>query len=294
MLGTLGTTPDSADQTARGRWKEKVVTDPDATWPDGLARSVESVQLKGGLICTTTRERLADGRVVVVKRCPYQAEVEAEGLRALAAAGGPVPSVIATTGQVLVLEYVHGEPAWAELGRALAAVHGAAAQRVGPPRFGWHRNNPAGLFDQQNTWSEHWPSYFVQQRILVHLDDPAVPEAVADRLRTACAGPLPDLLPDHPPVSLTHGDLWFGNVVDGRWMVDPAVSYADRELDLAFMLGGGLPEELFDAYQRVWPFAPGFAERRPALALHKMLVGLRHFGAARVPRIVDVLDHYGW
>ena len=270
------------------------MTDLDATWPDGLAPSVESVQLKGGLICTTTWERLTDGRAVVVKRCPYPAEVEAEGLLALQAAGGPVPAVIAASGRVLVLEYVQGEPAWAELGRALATVHGAAAQQIGPPRFGWHRDNPAGLFDQQNTWCGHWPTFFVQHRILVHLDDPAVPTSVADRLRKACAGPLPDLLPDHPPVSLTHGDLWFGNVVDGRWMVDPAVSYADRELDLAFMMGGGLPDELFDAYQREWPFARGFAVRRPALALHKMLVGLRHFGAARVPRIVAVLDHYGW
>ena len=62
------------------------------------------------------------------------------------------------------------------------------------------------------------------------------------------------MLPQHPPASLTHGDLWFGNVVDGRWMVDPAVCFADRELDLAFMQTGGLPDELFEAYQREWPF----------------------------------------
>jgi fructosamine-3-kinase len=105
---------------------------------------------------------------------------------------------------------------------------------------------------------------------------------------------LPELLPQHPPASLTHGDLWFGNVVGGRWIVDPAVCFADRELDLAFMQTGGLPGELFDAYQREWPFEPGFEKRRPALQLHKMLVGLRHFGAARLPRIEAVLDHYGW
>ena len=258
-------------------------------WPTDLPPSVDSTTLKGGLICTTTLERLADGRDVIVKRCPYPAEVEAEGLLALAAAGGAVPQVIATSGHVLVLEYVRGEPDWAGLGRALATVH-----RTTAPRFGWHRDNPAGLFDQQNAWRDDWPTFFVEQRILAHLRDPAVPAAIADRLRKACDGPLPDLLPQHPPASLTHGDLWFGNVIDGRWMVDPAVSYVDRELDLAFMLGGGLPDEVFDAYQREWPLDSGFEERRPALALHKMLVGLRHFGDARVPRIVAVLDHYGW
>jgi fructosamine-3-kinase len=121
-----------------------------------------------------------------------------------------------------------------------------------------------------------------------------VPVPVAERLRNACAGPLPELLPAHPQVSLTHGDLWFGNVVAGRWVVDPAVCYADRELDLAFMQTGGLPDALFDAYQREWPFEPGYERRRPALQLHKLLVGLRHFGPVRLPRIEAVLDHYGW
>ena len=49
------------------------------------------------------------------------------------------------------------------------------------------------------------------------------------------------------------------------------------------MQTGGLPDELFDAYQREWPFEPGYEQRRPALQLHKMLVGLRHFGPARMP-----------
>ncbi len=258
-------------------------------WPDGLPESVEAVLLKGGLICTTTRERLADGRVVVVKRCPYPAEVEAEGLMALAAAGAPTPAVLGTAADVLVLEYVSGSPDWAGLGRAMATVHRTTADR-----YGWHRDNPAGRFDQRNDWSEDWPTFFVERRILAHLADPEVPAPIAERLRAACAGPLKEMLPTDPPASLTHGDLWFGNVVDGRWVVDPAVCFADRELDLAFMETGRLPDELFDAYQREWPFEPGYQQRKPALQLHKLLTGLRHFGAVRLPRIVAVLDHYGW
>jgi len=268
-------------------------------WPDGLPHSVGSVLLKGGMICTTTRERLVDGRDVVVKRCPYPAEIEAEGLSALAAAGAPIPTVLGTAGHTLVLEYVDGPPDWAALGRAMAHAHQAAPRQAAPTtrsadRYGWHRDNPAGRFDQQNGWTDDWPTFFVQHRILAHLADPAVPAAIVDRLRKAAAGPLPDLLPTRPQVSLTHGDLWLGNVVAGRWVVDPAVCYADRELDLAFMQTGGLPDELFDAYQREWPFELGYEQRRPALQLHKHLVGLRHFGPARLPRIVAVLDHYGW
>ena len=189
-------------------------------WPTVSPESVEAVLLKGGLICTTTRERLADGRVVVVKRCPYPAEVEAEGLMALAAAGAPTPAVLGTAADVLVLEYVSGSPDWAGLGRAMATVHRTTADR-----YGWHRDNPAGRFDQRNDWSEDWQTFFVERRILAHLADPEVPAPIAERLRAACAGPLKEMLPADPPASLTHGDLWSAtSSTAGGWSLPGVVS----------------------------------------------------------------------
>src|SRR5215213_8985289 len=192
-----------------------------ADWPPGLPPLDAGEPLTGGFICSTTLGRLADGREVVVKRCPYPAEVEADGLTGLAAAGAPVRA---------------------------------------------------------------------------HLADPRVPEPLRRRLERACAGPLPALLRPRPPASLTHGDLWSANVVEGRWLVDPAVSYADRELELAYMhLSNSLPTELLAAYEDAYPLDPGYEQRRPALQLHKFLNNIRHFGPDRyVPRIEAVLDGYGW
>jgi fructosamine-3-kinase len=263
-------------------------------WPSGLPDLVSATPLPGGLVCTVVAGQLADGRAVVVKRCPYPAAVEADGLAALAAAGAPVPAVLAADGEVLVLEHVGARPPtstdWAALGRAVARVHRATG-----PRFGWHRDNSGGRIPQVNGWYGDWPTFFVERRVRVHLTDPAVPEPLRRRLERACAGPLPALLPEQPPASLTHGDLWVGNVVDGRWLVDPAVSYADRELDLAFLdMSRGLPEEFHTAYRAEWPPDPGYPGRRPALQLHKLLVNLRHFGDRYVPRIEAVLDGYGW
>ena len=232
---------------------------------------------------------LADGRAVVVKRCPYPAEVEADGLAALAAAGAPVPAVLGATGDLLVLERVDGPPDWAGLGRAVARLH-----RTTGPRFGWHRDNSGGRIVQHNDWHDEWPTFFVENRVRVHLADPAVPDALRRRLERACAGPLPELLPRRPPASLTHGDLWTGNVVGGRWLVDPAVAYVDRELELAFLDMADLPAEFHAAYRADWPPDPGYPRRRPALQLHKLLVNLRHFGERYVPRIEAVLDGYGW
>jgi fructosamine-3-kinase len=260
-------------------------------WPPGLPPLVATEALAGGYICRTTRGRLADGREVVVKRCPYPAEAEADGLRALAAAGAPVPAVLGAAGHVLVLERVGGPPDWAALGRAIAGLH-----RTTGDRFGWHRDNYQGMTRQPNGWSDDWPSFYVERRVRAHLADPKVPEPLRVRLERACQGPLPALLRPRPPASLTHGDLWSANVVEGRFLVDPAVSYADRELELAYMqLSDSLPPELWDAYLDAWPPDPGYGRRRPALQLHKLLNNIRHFGPGRyVPRIEAVLDGYGW
>jgi len=77
-------------------------------WPLGLPRLASTQPLKGGFICNTTMSLLTDGREVVVKRCPYPAEVEADGLAALGAADIPVPAVLGVAGRVLVLERVGG------------------------------------------------------------------------------------------------------------------------------------------------------------------------------------------
>ena len=258
-------------------------------WPAELPPLVDATPLPGGLICTVLAGRLADGRAVVVKRCPYAAEIEADGLAALAAAGAPVPAVLAAVDDLLVLERVAGPPDWAGLGRAVARLHRATG-----PRFGWHRDNSGGRIVQHNGWHDEWPTFFVENRVRVHLTDPAVPAALRRRLDRACAGPLPELLPARPPASLTHGDLWSGNVVGGRWLVDPAVAYVDRELELAFLDMADLPAAFHDAYRAAWPPDPGYPRRRAALQLHKLLVNLRHFGERYVPRIEAVLDGYGW
>jgi fructosamine-3-kinase len=263
----------------------------DADWPSGLPPLASGTPLSGGYICGTVHGRLTDGREVVVKRCPYRVDIEAEGLQSLADVGVPVPAVLGVGCRVLVMRYVTGPPDWAGLGLAVARMH-----QVTGPRYGWHRDNRAGRLTQHNGWCDHWPTFYAERRIRPHVADPAVPQPLRRRLERACDSPLLELLRDHPPASLTHGDLWAGNVVAGRWLVDPAVSYVDRELEITYMqMSSSLPAEFFDAYCAEWPFDQSYEQRRPALQLSKLLVNIRHFGPQRyVPRIEAVLDSYGW
>jgi fructosamine-3-kinase len=252
---------------------------------------VASRPLGGGSIAETAVATLEDGREVVVKRPPTDATFEAEGLEALRDAGAPVPRVLGVDTDVLVLELVTGTPAWEELGASLAAVHRDATAVT----FGWHRDNVIGPLRQPNDRDPDWPRFYAERRVRPWLGATALPAELRRRLSDAAEGRLLDLLDHDVRPSLVHGDLWSGNVVDGRWLIDPAVHHADRELDLAFAeVFGGFPAPFWHSYADVWPLDDGWEERRPALQLHHLLVHVELFGAGYVGAVASRLDRLGW
>lgn len=268
--------------------QERPITD----WPDHLPPVEGKTLLKGGFVASTWRVRLADGTEAAVKVTPFPADAEADGLRALADAGVPAPQVLGAVRHTIVMQHVTGPADWPLIGRAIAGMH-----QVRGERYGWHRDNYGGMCVQPNGWLDDWPTFFVERRVRVHLADPLVPPEVRRRLERACDGPIQELLPEHPTPVLTHGDLWLGNVVDGRWVIDPEVSFADRELDLAYMqmsVDDPFPAEFWEAYREVLPFPAGYEARRRVLELHHRLLIVRHFGGWAVRPLEALLDEQGW
>ncbi|HEX2153302.1 MAG TPA: fructosamine kinase family protein [Acidimicrobiia bacterium] len=237
----------------------------------------------------TIARDVRDGRKVIVKTTDYDAHLEADGLRALAAAGAPVPEVIDVRADRLVMEEVSGPEAWDELGRALARCH-----RATDDGYGYHMDNVLGPLAQDNSPGATWPDFYAKRRLMPYLDD--LPGDLASRMGTAIdSGAVGRLLEHGQTPSLVHGDLWSGNIVDGCWLIDPAVHYADRELDAAFAaVFGGIPAAMWRAYVEVWPWDDGWEERRPALQLYHLLVHVRLFGGSYVAMVADRLDRLGW
>lgn len=230
-----------------------------------------------------------DGRAVVVKRTDYDARLEADGLKALAAAGAPVPEVIDADEQRLVIEEVGGPPDWELVGRGLATAHQTIADR-----FGYRCDNVLGPLPQPNPWIDTWSELYGGHRLRLHLD--VLPDDLAHRVADAIdRGTVADLLDRGQPASLVHGDLWSGNIVEGRWLIDPAVHYGDRELDRAFAdVFGGVPAAMWNAYEEVWPFDEGWQERQPAHQLYHLVVHVRLFGGGYVGMVAQRLDRLGW
>ena len=228
---------------------------------------------------------------------------EAKGLQMLAKSGAlRVPEVIGL-GQnaghaFLLLEYL--EPGyrppgfWEEFGAALAALHRSSA-----PRFGLDYDNFIGSLPQSNDRHDNWPAFFTSERL-----QPQLELALhGHQLTSADAGnfeclykKLPEICPAEPP-ALIHGDLWSGNFMcssDGRpVLVDPAVSYSHREMDLAMSrLFGGFDRQFYRSYEEAWPVAPGFGQRLPVYQLYYLLVHVNLFGGGYAGSVRSILQQF--
>ena len=231
-----------------------------------------------------------DGRAVFVKvnetRFADAFAAEADGLRALRAAGCRAPEPLAhgrlDAGAYLLLELLELRASgnFAALGTMLAAQHRRQAER-----FGWERDNYIGSTPQQNGWCESWAVFWRERRL-----EPQLALAASNGYRIDVP-PVWRLLEGYEPApSLIHGDLWSGNAAflpDGAPVVfDPAVYYGDREADLAMTeLFGGFPPEFYAAYHAVWPLGDGYEQRKHLYNLYHLLNHLNLFGGGYLAQV---------
>jgi len=226
---------------------------------------------------------------------------EAAGLDLLrsAASGVHVPSVL-TIGQAhqhafLLMSWVsagdkHRPDGQAALGHLLASLH-RREERL----FGLSHNNYIGRLPQRNTPSKDWSMFFIEQRLQPLLES-AVPYLNGTDLHRRFEElfkTLKDRYPKEVPV-LLHGDLWGGNyLIDATGnpiLIDPAVYYGHREVDLAMTkLFGGFSEQFYAAYHEAYPLAPGWEKRTNLWNLYPLLVHLNLFGSSYIDPIRTAL-----
>lgn len=269
------------------------------------ARVASARALTGGSINAAWALSLSDGRRVFLKQntsAPAAMfELEARGLELLRGpdTGLRVPKVLHVAPTWLLLELLESGPRRpdfeASLGRGLAALHRAGA--AGPSRFGLDHDNYIGSEAQPNAWTDDWPSFYREQRLepmLARARERGLVQAPLDRAFEGLYVRLEALCgPPEPPARL-HGDLWGGNLhVDadgGPALIDPAVYFGHREVDLAMMrLFGGFGPRVFAAYEEAWPLAPGWERRVLLYQLYPLLVHLVLFGAGYLGQVHDAL-----
>lgn len=245
-------------------------------------------RLAGGDLSEVLLLRRPDGRCTVAKGGPAVG-VEATMLRTLSGAGIAAPAVEGEHDGVLLLEHIPNDEmfspsAWADIGTAVKRLHDHRADA-----YGWPVDYALGSVAMDNRQGSDWPAFWGEQRLIAtaRVMDRPWRERV-ERL----AQRLPGLLPQHPPASLLHGDLWSGNILvsNGRLaaLLDPACYHGDREVDLAMLaLFGSPPPEFWEAYG---PLEVGWRERRSVYQLFPALVHMRLFGATYAGMVEQLLD----
>lgn len=268
---------------------------------------LRSVPLSGGCIGDVRAFDLNDGRRVVAKTGGTNLEsgLDLEGwmLSYLATHSAlPVPDVLVSDPDLLVMSHIETSGSITASVERDAADHLATLHGITGDAFGLNRDTVIGGLPQPNTPSEKWIAFFAEQRLMYMAQDAVdagrLSSVVMGRVETLC-GRLDQWLTEPDAPRLIHGDMWTGNVLcrEGRiaGFVDPAIYYADPEIELAFAtLFGTFGEAFFDRYTAHRPLAPGFFEQRKELYnLYPLLVHVRLFGGSYVASVERTLSAFG-
>ena len=234
-------------------------------------------------------------------RFPDMFTSEADGLALLNRAGEIHVPEVCFTGYAgsfayILLEYIdQGRKSsffMHDFGRSLARLH-----RHTTGYFGHEIDNYMGSLPQSNKKHTTWISFFVEERLkrqvaLANVYFSSSDFSAFERLYSR----LDELLPVEPS-ALLHGDLWGGNYMvapDGRaCLIDPAVYYGHREVDIAMTtLFGGFDESFYASYQDEYPLEKGWQKRLDIFKLYPLLIHLNLFGSGYLESILSITRRF--
>lgn len=260
----------------------------------------------GGCVGDVYKVALSDGETLVAKVGDAGSGLALEGdmLRYLSNHSSlPVPDVLHADDTLLLMTLM---PAGGSLNGS-AQIHAAdlvaALHDVSAGTFGFPFDTVIGGLHQPNPEMTSWLSFFAEHRLMEMgrqgLNAGRLPSGLMKRLENF-AGNLTRWLEEPSRPSLIHGDMWGGNVLanEGRisGFIDPAIYFADPEIELAFTtLFSTFGNEFFSRYNEHRPLRPGFfEERRDIYNLYPLLVHVRLFGGSYVRSVDGTLRKFGF
>ncbi len=237
---------------------------------------------------------MANGKKVFTKTVSLEGAVssEVEGLGALSIIVNQhaieeinIPVVNAYSESSITLEYIDcvqpSRAHYERLAEGLAKLH-----LVKQSNFGWHRNNFIGGSIQVNQLTDNWGRFFVEKRLMYQvslLADESIRTEYQTTLENNQRNIESFLSATTSSPSLVHGDLWQGNALysgrDKVWLIDPAVYYGDREVDIAMTeLFGGFSNAFYQHYRNYAGLSEQYPLKKQVYNLYHNLNHLNLFG----------------
>lgn len=232
-------------------------------------------------------------------RYPGMFSAEAKGLKLLKSSDSFLIPEVIDTGEIgdfsyLLMTYIESGKAdgnFAErFAEALATLH-----RCTHEKFGLGYANYIGSLPQYNAFCDTADALYITQRLEPQFKL-ASEKGFPVKPSASFYENISDEIPHEKP-SLIHGDLWSGNYLISRdgnpVLIDPAVSYASREMDLAMMqLFGGFDNAIYKNYHAIFPLEEGWQKRVDIWQLYYLLVHLNLFGSSYLSAVKTIINRY--
>jgi len=266
------------------------------------------VPLSGGSINQVYLVRNGTQKIVVKynrnPEFPGLFEAENDGLKTLAENSDflmPKHTEAYTFGdtQLLSMEYIESAQEesstfWETFGLLLAKLHG-----VSNSFFVYNRDNYFASLVQVNQPSAHWVDFLILRRLepLVRLNaDEGRISKLTIRSVEGLYKQLDSIFPPEPP-ALLHGDLWSGNFLKSKTgipsLIDPAVYFGHREMDMAMtLLFGGFNEAFYRSYQESFPLEKDWRKRAGIAQLYPLLFHAYKFGGNYIAEVKKVVADF--
>jgi fructosamine-3-kinase len=205
-----------------------------------------------------------------------------------------IPNVLCFDDDFLILEFIPpsnpNNAFWEVFGQKLALMH-----KQTHSKFGLDFDNYIGSLYQDNTQNKNWTEFFIQNRLQAQLSIGNFSGTLLSDIDKLFQK-LPNLFPNEKP-ALLHGDLWSGNFLakngDTPMLIDPAIYYGNREMDIAMSkLFGGFNSDFYFAYNESRPLENGWEERIQICNLYPLLVHVNLFGGAYINQVKNILSYY--
>lgn len=264
---------------------------------------IEAKRLSGGDINAVYRLDCKEGKFVIklnnASSFPGMFTAEAKGLQLLRNSKSfKIPKAIASGSlenhSYLIMEYISTRAPktdfWELFAQNLAKLHRTKAEN-----FGLDHDNFIGSLPQKNNGCATASEFYMSQRLEPQIKMASNNGFEFKKLKGFYKNTAAEI-PNEPP-SLIHGDLWSGNFLvaeNGKpALIDPAVGFAPREMDLAMMkLFGGFDSSVFNIYNSIFPPSEGWENRTDLWQLYYLLVHLNLFGSGYFSQIKAIVSKY--
>jgi len=228
-------------------------------------------------------------------------QIEANMLKDINKYKIPVPKVFDVSETYLLMEYIETFKQVQEVEERAAAkllsdLHSVTNDCC---MYGYYYDTTIGPFTQVNEQTQYnWTLFLGQIRIMPMArecyDRGNISWKTVERLEGLCRDMYKRIDISSITPSLLHGDLWNGNILfnmNGATVIDPALYFGDREMELAFiLLFNTFGETFFSAYEEVHPVSDGVHDVKvPLYQIYPLLVHVALYGGSYVGQLEQVL-----